>query len=205
MSVPLPIGQHPWEPVSLYQAQQHLRLDVIGDEQTHPDNDLVESLITAAREHAEHYTGTAIARQQYRLTLDAFPSGDYISLGTWPVTSIDSVTYTDADGQAQTMSQGDMQLVQHTKPARLALAYGARWPVARAQPGAVVVTFTAGRTDGESPNDYPVPQAVIRAMLLTIGHLYEHREAVTIKDAGAELPMGVLALLTQHRIDMGMR
>ena len=56
------------EPVLLADAKLHLRVDHIADD------DLITSLITAAREAAEHLTGRALITQTWERVLGAFPS-----------------------------------------------------------------------------------------------------------------------------------
>lgn len=38
------------------------------------------------------------------------------------------------------------------------------------------------------------------AMLMFIGHLYEHREAIIIGDTAVEMPLGATRLLDQYRV-----
>lgn len=201
---PQPLGPIEYEPITLAEAQLHLKLDTVGSPPAHTDDALVESLIVAVREHAENYTGRAFARQAYSLTLDEFPMlDDQIDLGIWPVLSIDSVTYVDPEGVTDTLDSVNYVLMNYTKPARMALSFDGRWPSVRNQPGAVTITFTAGCTDS-SPNTHPLPQSAKAAMLLMLGHLYENREALGKKDDNVELPLGVMALLQQHRIAIGL-
>lgn len=202
MTAPKPLHNVEFEPVSLAEAQLHLRLDLAGSPPSHPDDAIVDALIVAAREYAEYYTSQAFARQDYRLKLQEFPQDQIINLGIWPVLSVDSVTYLDEDGQTQTLSADDYLLDTQSKPARIVSKHNARWPTALNQVNSLQIVFKAGCTDG-SPNDYPVPKSVKQSILLTLGHLYENRENVT----GAQkyqLPMGAESLLQIHRITMGM-
>lgn len=203
MSKPLrPSNDYDAEQITLATARLHLRLDTEGSPPSHPDDALVTALITAARESAEAYTGAAIVRQNYTLALDEFPSGA-IALGTWPINSITSITYKDGNNVSQTVSASDYMLDNFAKPGQAALQPNKSWPATAAVANAVTVTFNAGYTTGDSPNPYPLPRSIEQAMLLTIGHLYENREAVTL-DKKAELPMGAMYLLTPHRIKMGV-
>ena len=202
MTAPKPLHNVEFEPVSLAEAQLHLRLDVAGSPPSHPDDAIVEALIVAAREYAEYYTSQAFARQSYALSLKEFPQDQEIDLGIWPVLSVDSVTYLDEDGQAQALNPDLYFIDNQSKPARIVGKFQARWPTALDQANSIQIVFKAGCTDG-SPNDYPVPKSVKQAILLTLGHLYENRETVT----GAQkyqLPMGAESLLQIHRIAMGM-
>lgn len=189
------------EPVSLATARLHLRLDLVGSPPAHPDDALVEALITAAREDAEKYLGIAVALQTYKVAFDAFPTGS-LHLGLWPVSEVESITYVDANGATQTLSSGAYALDVYAKPA-LVHAVG-EWPRTKDVPNAVIVTVRAGFTDGVSPNEYPAPKAINQAILLLIGHLYEHRESVNVGQSVTTYPLGYLHLLTGHRINMGM-
>lgn len=201
---PQPLGPIEYEPITLAEAQLHLKLDTIGSPPAHPDDALVESLIVAVREHAENYTGRAFARQAYRLSLDAFPSDGVIDLGTWPVLEVESVTYIDTSGATQTVDPSKYSYINSRRPSSVVALFGEQWPATRNQKAAVTINFVAGCNDDVSPHSYTMPKSAKAAMLLMLGHLYENREAIA-KDDQAELPLGVMALLTQHRINMGMR
>lgn len=201
---PIPLNDGGSEPIDLATARLHLRLDATGSPPSHPDDDLVEGIIAAARESAEIYCGLAILNQSYKLQLDEFPaSNGAIPLGLWPVNTITSITYVDDDGATQTLATSVYDLEGNQAPARVVLKYEQEWPATRKITNAVTVTFVAGYTDGQSPNSYPMPKSVKQAMLLAIGHFYENREATTEK-AMTELPMGAIYLLTQHRINLGV-
>ena len=189
------------EPVSLATAQLHLKLDLVGSPPSHPDDALVLSMITAARQDAEKYTGLAVAYQTYQLALDAFPR-HAIDLGIWPVSQVVSITYVDRAGVTQTLSAANYTLDTFARPS--VIHPTVIWPDTKEMPNAVVVTFRAGFTDGQSPNSYPVPKAITQAMLLMIGHLYENREAVNVGSIVTTYPLGYLHLLTPHRLGMGL-
>ena len=198
-----PIGTNVQEQITLAEARLHLRLDATGSPATHPDDSLVEALITASRQSAEIYTGLAIASQSYQLALDAFPDAD-IALEVWPVSSVTSITYVDVAGATQTLAATEYELDQYERPAHIHLKYQKTWPSTRTQHNAVLITFVAGFTNGMSPNTYPTPLSIKQAMLLTIGHLYANREAINVGNIVTEIPLGATYLLTQHRINLGV-
>jgi uncharacterized phiE125 gp8 family phage protein len=182
------------EPVTLAEAQLHLRLDTDGSPPSHPDDTLVQTLISAARENAEQYTGVTIAQATYQVKNEV--KNDQMSLQTHPVTSVASVTYEDADGETQTVDAADYYVDNFQRPARLVFR-------SNAPSFDTTVTFTAGYTDGQSPNDYPTPAGVKAAILLMVGNLYENRETVTETES-FERPQSATYLLTPHRINMGL-
>jgi uncharacterized phiE125 gp8 family phage protein len=73
-----------FEPVTLAEVKVWLRVDHAVDDA------LIEGLIAAARERAEHYTNTAFARRALEITAPAGTTRIRPSLG--PVVSITSVT-----------------------------------------------------------------------------------------------------------------
>jgi len=161
------------------------------------ENDLLNALITAARQYAEDFQRRAFVTQTWELWLDKFPDEDYIKIPLPPLQSVSSVKYYDTDDTEATFSSGDYFVDIKSEPGRVALNYGETWPTTTLRPvNGVCVTFVAGY--GDAATD--VPQKVRNAMLLLIGHLYEHRESVIVGTMTAEVPMSVDALLWQNRI-----
>ena len=56
----------------------------------------------------------------------------------------------------------------------------------------------------EDPNGLVMPASVKAAILLTLGHLYENREAVNVGNIVTEMPMGAERLLWPYRTDIGL-
>jgi len=76
------------------------------------------------------------------------------------------------------------------------LRYGQSWPSTTLRPyNGVCITFTCGYGDASA-----VPENLIEAMMLLIGHYYENREAVITGQPAAELPLGVERLLWKERV-----
>jgi uncharacterized phiE125 gp8 family phage protein len=188
------ITQPTTEPITLSKAQLHLRLDTSGSPPAHPDDQLVQMFISAARENAELYTGMTISSCNYEM--QGTVANDKISLQTFPVTSVVSVTYQDEDDVTQTVSASDYFVDNFARPSVLLFKENA--PIKD-----VTVTFTAGCTDDQSPNPYPTPSSVKAAILLMLGNLYENRESVSSVES-FERPMSATYLLTPSRINMGL-
>ena len=68
------------EPIDLPTAKVHLKAE------SGEDDDLIGSLITAAREYVEDYTGLVLTPQT--ITETAPQLGRWIDLASWPVSTI---------------------------------------------------------------------------------------------------------------------
>lgn len=185
------------EPITLTEAKLHLKID-----SDTTDDNLITALIQAARESCENYTGRAFINQTWELTLDEFPDeGDsddnYIELYPSPLSSITSIIYKDLDGVSQTASSSTLyEADAYSTPGRACLKYGQVWPTAQEIQNSITVTFVAGYGAAGSN----VPAAIRTAILMLIGHLYEHRESVNVGNMVTEMPMGVQYLLDPYRI-----
>jgi len=86
---PLALGPPATEPVTLFEARQFLRLD-----QTEED-DLLATLITAARLMIEAASGRCLIEQPWRIVLDRWPAGGEIRLPLSPLLRIDAARVYD--------------------------------------------------------------------------------------------------------------
>lgn len=170
--------------VSLAEAKKHLRVFHADDD------DEIEAMVAAATAAIEGPTGIGIALspQTWRLSLDHFPCEIVIPLG--PVSAVSSIAYTDGNGAPATVSSFRKDL--DASPVRIWPARDASWPAATCEPGAVKVTFICGYAE--------LPADLRWAVLLLVGHFYEHREAVTTDLQAIELPMGVSSILERYRV-----
>lgn len=179
------------EPVSLDEARRHLR-----DPESSQDP-LINSLITAARQHIERVCERALMPQSWRLSLDAFPSG-CIELPGGLVRSITTVAYTDASGAAQTLAAGTgYQADLDAQPARLSPpAAGGSWPSTQSDKvNAVQITYAAGYADAAA-----VPAPVKAALLLIVADLFELREAGVIGTTVQDNPAVSRLLMPYKRV-----
>jgi len=175
------------EPLSLMEAQEHLRLDVDDDA------GLVTRLIKTAREFCESYQNRAFLTQTWYLWLDEWP--DYFEIPLPPLISVTAVTYYNTSNVMATVSAADYYVDSNSEPGEIHLAYGKYWPTTTLrEKNGICVEFVCGY--GATPST--VPQVVIQAMLLLIGHWYENREALSEKPLSS-IPMAVDSLLWQNR------
>lgn len=155
----------------------------------------IAGMIEAAREWAEGETGRALITQTWRLALDCFPADGIISLPRPNLLTVESITYLDDAGALQTLAADQYDVDTAALPGRVLLAYDCTWPITRAHPNAVTVTYTAGYGAAAAA----VPMDIRRAMLLQIGDMYLVREATIVGVSAAPNP-AALALLSRHRL-----
>lgn len=172
------------EPVTLAEAKAQCRVDDSNSDT------LLTSLISAARQHVEQYTGLAIVAQTVDVRCSSWTDLDGIPVA--PIASITSLKYLDSTATEQTVSSDDYTLIgAGTLQPMIAEAYSVSWPTAYDRPDAIRLLVSAGYSS--------VPAPIKAAILLLIGHLFEHREAVTEGEM-SELPCGVAALLANYRV-----
>lgn len=92
------------EPVTLAEAKQQLRMDGIT-----ADDDLITSLIIAAREYAEMFCNRGFITQTVTQVYNRFPpdSLDVVRLAVTPLISVASVTYKDENSDDQTWNSSN--------------------------------------------------------------------------------------------------
>lgn len=186
------------EPLSYAELKDHLRIDIADD------NALLDVYAEAARAYVEEITGSALVTQTWDYWLDDWPSGDTLYIPRPPLQSITYVKYYDEDNVEATWSAASYYVDTIGKPGRLVLNDGYDWPTTVLRPAnAVNVRFVAGYGDAASD----VPAALVYAMRLMVGDMYENREnSIFIPGLTlTELPFGVRALirpydLRSHRV-----
>jgi uncharacterized phiE125 gp8 family phage protein len=100
------------------------------------------------------------------------------------------IDYTDADAVAQTILPAALLTTPNGYPYRIRPVDA--WPTIQTY-SPVSVNYVAGYDEGE------VPQAMIQAMLLLIGHYHTTRAGVSA-DAMQQVPLAVISLCDQYRV-----
>ena len=159
--------------IGLDLAKQHLRVDDDGEDT------LIEQYARAAAAWVEGYTGVLLTRRER--TVRGGYAGTCVFL-PMPDPVLSAVTYTDRNGSmVETVGwrvEGD----------RLIPPFGWVWG------RAITATVIAGFSEGEVPDD------LIAAQMLLVGHWYANREGVLAGTIATTLPMGVEALCQPHRV-----
>lgn len=183
-----PVGH----PLALADAKAARRIDAADTW----EDDEIEALCAAVHRKLESDLGFPILRQTRRTVLDAFPSASdpAIWLGGGDSPAIEAIEYLDTAGAAQTMAVADYVLDEWSKPARVLPAR--TWPSCSAQPGAVKIDWTAGWA---SAGD--VPEDLMHAQKLLLGHWFENREAVVLGTISSAVQLGWDALLEPYRLN----
>lgn len=134
------------EPITLDEAKIFLRID--GTDQ----NDVIESLIIAARQEAEKITRRQFITATWELRLDYFPEIIYLPMPS--LQSVTSVKYLDYSGTEQTLVENtDYMVDSYSEPARITPCYGQVWPVTYPVINAVRIRFKSGF--GDDATDIP--------------------------------------------------
>ena len=172
------------EPLTVQEAKDFLRVEGTAD-----DN-VLDTLITAARLHAENILSRSLVTKTYEARADYMHDGFILPRPN--LISVTSIKYNDTDGVQQTLAADQYVADIYSAPARIVPAYGVYWPRARLEPNSVIIEYIAGYGSAED-----VPQNIKQAMLLHIGHMFENREA-TVEATVSEVPMGYKALMANY-------
>jgi len=171
-------------PVSLQEAKDHLRVE--WDE----ENNLILSTIQAATQAAEQYLWSAIMEQEFEAKVDNFCHILRIEKGG--VSEITEINYLDSNGDNQILSPSKYSVDIVSEPARILFN---DIPTVKTQTlHPVTIKFKAGKSDVSEVN-----QAIKHAILMIIGHLFEHREDVGMVQM-YQVPMGAKWLLNPYRV-----
>ena len=176
-----------WEPITLAEAKDHLRVDHTGEDA------IIDNLIVAARQYLEGLLGRGIPQQ----TMTAYYSTfwDLMELPrAAPLRSVSSLKYLDSDGAEQTASTDLYDVFAAPEPGEVRRAYNQSWPSHRVVTDPVYLTYVCGW-----PSAAQIPAPIRQAMLLLIGHWYENRETTSPISVG-DVPCTVPALVAAYRV-----
>jgi hypothetical protein len=214
-------GQPPFDPVTLQDVYKSLRLDTEGSPETHADDSLLSSLITAATKHVEHMGRFSLIRRHLRVSYSGFPpkptefvrytpaarmnSVNALAMIYPPVLSISSVKYYDADNTLQTISHADYFLPDQQQP-QVVFVSGFIAPTVYDRPDAVQINYYAGyRPSVNNPTtqaEYAanVPTSIKRAIILQVQALYDDLAPADY----ARVQSAIEALIQPYRIQIAL-
>jgi uncharacterized phiE125 gp8 family phage protein len=174
------------EPVTLDEARDYLRLD------SEDEDELLASLIRAARHLVEAASGQMLIHQTWRLSLHGWPVMGRLRLPLEPLDAIIAARVLDAQGNAQEV---DLTL--------LAVDAGARPPAILAigavpQPGRKLNGIEIDVRVGHGATPADVPPQLRLAVLKLVAHWFENRGDATGERVAA-MPGEVTALTAPWR------
>lgn len=174
-------------PVSIAEARAQCRID-------HSDEDVqLDGWIRAATEHCQNVTWRQFVTATLALRMCDLPSCIYVPRP--PLIAVSSITYTDLDGDTQTVSSSLYVVDSYSQPGRIIPAYNAVYPSdLRGYENDVTVTYTAGYGTAAS-----VPTPLKQAILLLVSHYRNQREAAAPL-ANTPIDFSVRALLAPYAI-----
>jgi uncharacterized phiE125 gp8 family phage protein len=170
------------EPLSLEEMRLHLRLD---DTQ---EDDLVGSLLKAARLMLESATRLKFVSQNWRLSIAKVPTGRAIRVPLAPVISVAAVRIFDATGVETLADDAFYRLRRGSEPALVVLEPG--FPDA---PGGIEVDLVVGF--GPAASD--VPEPLRHAVRMLVAYWFENRGDEAHERA--QLPADVALMIAPYR------
>lgn len=167
----------PYEPLSLQDVYDHLRLDPEGSPSTHPHDAMLTTMIKTARMDAERVTGRCFVERRIRQTASSFY--DDLTIQKVPYISGSlTVKYYDGDNVLQTLASTNYIVIEDTFLPQVIQSQNGSWPVTYLRPDAVRLEYTAGYEAQGSPADatgyrYNIPSTILDAMKIRVQLLYD--------------------------------
>lgn len=161
------------------------------------EDDLLNSLITAAREHVEDITRRQLLTATWDYFLNEWPDGDFIKLPFGNLQDVNSVKWKDTDGTETTLTLTTDYLVETNGEGygKVVLPYGLSWPTEALYPSnPITIEFDCGWTTRAL-----IPYKIKTAVKMICAKLYESRGEDTIGQTVHEDPT-VQRLLSSARL-----
>ena len=161
-------------PVSLDAMRTYLRVD------GRDDDDMIATVLIAARQQIERRTRRLLCRQIWRMSLDAWPPGGLIRIPFVPFRRVTAIRVFDATGNAIAVPLTALSQVTGSEPAFVSVANG---PAPGLKEGGIELDIEAGY---EAPSE--VPASLTLAIMRLAALLYERRgdEATPLQDDALE-------------------
>lgn len=203
------------EPLTVAQVADNLHASVALD------GARITKLIKAARTRVEQRTGLSLVARVVELAQDGFyadaianPSPSNLTgpcythprilLPYGPVGDVVSVKYTDEDAALQTLATNQWRVDRYTVPPALIPAYGVTWPNTLSDVASVKVQYNAGFNADGAPEPQEVPDDLVQAMHLLIGHWFANREAAVTGTISSVVHLGFDECLQGYREGLGV-
>lgn len=156
------------EPVTPEELETHARIPA-------GEKEYLAALVSAARLAAEHETGQVIPEQQFTWVTNELSDG--LVLPVYPVVSVASISYVDADGATQVLSSDVYTTVTEMMQTRLERKPNQDWPDLQSDGfNRVTIVINAGMAS--------VPDNIKQAIMLISATAYENRQDEVIGESG---------------------
>lgn len=149
-------------------------------------------LLSAAVTTVEQMASRPLVSRRYRGFLDGFAGP--IKIDKPRVLALNAIGYDDADGNAQSVLPGHVDLGTEYVPAKVC-APPEGWPVTSGQSGCVRVDFTSGY--GPSWND--VPENARHAVIMLAGHWYDTGRDPVVVGTSSSIGLTMEVLIDSFR------
>ncbi len=156
-------------------------------------NDQLDLLINAAQREFERETSIHLLTQTNDFTTNDFPAnGAPICIPAYPLQSVTSITYQDADSAEQTLSS-TKYIAQATEPIQVGLVYDeSDWPETADEPDSVVIKLVTGYTSAAN-----VPADIRQCLLMLVESRFMGRHA------DDTLEMAIITLISKYALGDG--
>jgi uncharacterized phiE125 gp8 family phage protein len=135
---------------------------------------ILNQLISAMTEYAEHLTGRSFVERTLMLSLDYFPS--CIDLPHAPLMSVTKIEYLDSNNSLQTFPASNYEVDTVAEPGILRLKSGVSAPSIGDEFNPVRITYIAGYdANGDLTNNSYLPQTLRTWIMQRISTLYDNR------------------------------
>ena len=159
------------------------------------DDAYIATLILSATQVIEAETRRALINRSFAYQIEGFPADGEIILPRSPLSSVTSVTYTDADGATQTLSASYYHTYSVNGVGRVVLKSTSSWPTTL---GTGALDVTVNFVAGYGASAASVPNALKHAVLFQATHMYENRTSVNIGNIVTVIDMTVQRLIVQY-------
>ncbi len=149
------------EPISRAEAKLWCKIDLDDDDE------VVDSLIAAARERCERVADRALVTQTLVASFDAWQPSFKLRP---PLQSVEEITYLDPSGVEQVLDAAAYRVLTNREPGLVQLGLYQYWPAAVYLTDSIGVEFVAGYGEPED-----VPAEIKVALRRCVDHLYTMR------------------------------
>lgn len=177
------------DPVTTAEARAYCRIDGTADDAA------LALLIPVATEYVQERCGQQLIQATLLETWDCWPCE--FELDRYPVVSVSTVKYYDADGTLTTISSSNYHVDTYSRPPRIVPVSSYTWPEHQdGRPSAIEVTYVAGYSSSAT-----VPAKIKTAIKALVYHLFNLPGPVLTTGAvPQQLPYHLESLIEMARI-----